>query len=285
MSRLKIATIFLRYGVDKYATALENLNSILPNIMGEVEHETLVVDNAIRDDDEIPPDSILKIIAGDNSSWEFSGWDRGIEHLGNEIWNYDYINLVSSAFAELYNDYLKRFNVSHLLELAGKPVALGHIDCYNAPVCFGYHRFQHWMRSSFILIAPSELKALGSLVSVEGGDGIFSEDHNQPFLCDSPVSANYQEYIISWLTGSGTGQGTEWHSKFELQQENFKYFQQKSKAIFNEQLFSVRLRALGCKLIDVTWYDTMKKNGNTSIDLNTHWREQLQNRDSGKVVV
>ena len=76
------------------------------------------------------------------------------------------------------------------------------------------------------------------------------------FRPSAPLSANYQKYILDWLTGNGTGQGVEWHSRFGLTPESLPFFEAKASAILNEQMLSVRLRAQGCALLDATWLAT-----------------------------
>ena len=52
-------------------------------------------------------------------------------------------------------------------------------------------------------------------------------------------------------------------------------------AIMNEQMLGVRLRAMGCRLIDVTWLARMLSRGRIGADRwQTGWREQLAGRDT-----
>src|SRR5262245_1291084 len=77
------------------------------------DHATLVVDNALPGDFvEHRPRRTL--IGGDNSSSEFSGWDRGIETIGDELPGYDLIHLVTSAFNTLDTAYLTPFTTKML---------------------------------------------------------------------------------------------------------------------------------------------------------------------------
>src|SRR5258708_32087758 len=121
--------------------------------------------------------------------------------------------------------------------LRGRAAAVGHIDYYNDPVIIGAfsgkvgtgfpkenatsigspeQSLRSWLRSSFVFLPPAELRLLGSLVSIDDPQSLFSGDPESPFRGDAPLSANYRQYIIGWLTGRGTGQGVEWHSRFSL---------------------------------------------------------------------
>ena len=61
--------------------------------------------------------------------------------------------------------------------------------------------------------------------------------------------------------------------------------------ILNEQMLGVRLRALGCTLLDVTWFATQLGepgvgSGSRSNDVfSTHWTRQLADRDRDRVSV
>ena len=84
----------------------------------------------------------------------------------------------------------------------------------------------------------------------------------------------------------GVGQGVTWHSTFELTRATLPSFEQKARTILNEHLLSIRLRALGCHLVDVTWLSTKLRRGlGSQVPLSTSWREQLANRDRDALVL
>jgi hypothetical protein len=138
-----------------------------------------------------------------------------------------------------------------------------------------------WLRSSFVFLPPAELQLLGSLVSIDAPRAFFSGDPCAPFRSDAPLSTRYRDYIRDWLTGPGTGQGVEWHSRFELTQATLRLFEAKAMAIINEQVLSARLRAQGCALIDATWLATRRARLPTDdvLDVIPSWRRQITARD------
>ena len=154
----------------------------------------------------------------------------------------------------------------------GRGACLGHIDCYNEPIEVASYRAQHWVRSCFFFLPPVEARTLGSFVSVADGSRYFSGDPHNPFLPEAPISLRYRDYITSWLTGDGVGQGVKWHSTFTLTRETLPAFEQKARAILNEQLLSIRLQAQGCHLVDVTWLSAMVRRGEPEIPWSTPWR-------------
>jgi hypothetical protein len=70
-----------------------------------------------------------------------------------------------------------------------------------------------------------------------------------------------------------------WHSSLELTPDRLRAFEGKALAILNEHLLAIRLRALGCRLIDVNWLHGRLKHGALEPeDLGMPWRRQLRGR-------
>src|SRR5262249_5147380 len=177
-----------------------------------------------------------------------------IDQLGSEVKKYDVVHFVTSAFGTLYTDYLERF-CPQIVELtAGRPIAVGHFDYYPHPVRVGPFASLHCIRSSFWLITTVELLRLRTLASLYSTAGLFSVRGRWPFAATAPLSQGYQRLIHDWLTtDQGTGQGMAWHSRFELNETTLTLFRNKTVAILNEHLLSIRLRAQGTHLLDLTY--------------------------------
>jgi hypothetical protein len=276
----RVLTILARFGTEQYASAEREIAELFGRQMPAVDRDILVVDNARpRHSVEEREDGTV-VIGGDNSAREFSAFDRAIDHVGSRIWSYDLVHFATSAFNRLYVAYLDRFGTRLLEALVGRPACVGHIDCYNEPIDVLTYRSQHWIRSCFFFMPPEEVRALGSFVSVTEPGRFFSGNPDEPFRADAPISDRYREYITHWLTGGDIGQGVEWHSRFALTRETLTEFEEKTRAILNEQLLGIRLRAMGCRVIDVTWLSAMlRHHAPEDIAWDTPWREQLANRD------
>jgi hypothetical protein len=281
---MRVLTILARFGTEQYARAEREIDDIFRRRMPEVERVVLVVDNAMTEAPVAERGSRM-LIGGDNTAQEFSAFDRAVEFVGPDIWRYDLVHFATSAFNTLHTEYLERFATPLLEAAANRPACLGHIDCYNQAVEIAGFRSQHWVRSCFFFLPPAEVKALGSFVAIRDGSCFFSHDPEAPFRPDAPLSHQYRQYIVDWLTGGDIGQGVRWHSKFELTHEALPSFERKAVAIMNEQLLAVRLRAMGCRLIDVTWAATMLASDNPSIPWTTSWREQVAGRDRHALVL
>ncbi|WP_246684841.1 hypothetical protein [Mesorhizobium sp. B2-7-1] len=283
-SKLRILTLLARHGTARYPTALQDLRAMFAAQMPDVSHHMLVIDNTLPEGHRADLDREVELIGGSNSSWEFSAWDSGIAYLGKRVNDHDLVHLATSAFAEYTPDHLKLIDQNVVRHLPGLNAVLGHVDFYNEPVSVFGISWQAWLRSSFILMRPRHLQALGSMVSVTGGTPIFSGDPLAPFRKDAPISRSYRQFLVGWLTGAGTGQGPGWHSRFDLTLETLPFFESKARAILNEQMLTNRLLAIGSAIVDVTWLARKAKAAN-SISLGDipDWRAQIRPRVERKL--
>jgi hypothetical protein len=274
---MRVLVLFVRHGEERYRDALDELTDLYDRRAPELTRSTIVIDNALpaSSPKELGPDCIL--IGGDNTWWEFSGWQRAICELGNEIKKYDLVHLVTSAFRTLYTDHLERFSPQVAQLAAERPIAVGHIDYYPHPVRIGSFMSRHWIRSSFWLINPFELLRLRTVISLDNAADLFSVQGGWPFAGTAQLSYGYQRLIYNWLTTrEGTGQGTTWHSRFELNGMTRTLFRNKAVAIMNEHLLSIRLRAQGTHLLDLTYLAEMIGAGRPIPTPYPHWRAQMK---------
>jgi len=80
--------------------------------------------------------------------------------------------------------------------------------------------------------------------------------------------------------GNDIGQGVTWHTRITLNEAGLPEFERKAMAILNEHLLGLRLRAAGCRTIDVTWLSgQLAGRRPDAVDWNTPWWRQLASRD------
>jgi hypothetical protein len=274
---MRVLILFVRYGEERYCNALDELADLYRRRAPELIRSTVVIDNALPASlsKELGSDGLL--IGGDNTWWEFSGWQRAISELGSEIKKYDVVHLVTSAFRTLYTDFLERFCPQIAKLAAEHPIAVGHIDYYPHPVRVETFVSRHWIRSSFWLINTFELLRLRSLVSLYNVSELFSVQGEWPFAEAAQLSYGYQKLIYNWLTmRGGTGQGTTWHSRFEFNDTTRTLFQNKTAAILNEHLLSIRLRAQGTRVLDLTYLAELIGERRPIPTPYPHWRTQMK---------
>ncbi len=269
----RLLSLFVQHGALAYPSALTELRALIGRQLPGVRHDVLVLDNAMPARRPHPLRGVARLstvrwpraVAASNEAWEFSAWDDGIAWMGGRLHRYDAVALVTSAFLQYdARRHLERLRPAMVEMVCDQRVVLGHTDRYDEPVWFDGAALQEWVRSSFLLVAPDELLRLGSLVSAQAMHRVFVDTLAKPgepgepgaavspFRADAPLSASYQRYLLGWLTGDGTGQGVEWHSRFELRDATLPRFRAKATAIVNEQLLTYRLRAQGCRPVDLT---------------------------------
>jgi hypothetical protein len=282
---MRVVTILARHGTERYPRAEHEVAELFERQLPEVAREVIVVDTAVA------PGTVTRapgvtVLGADNRAREFSAFDQAIEWMGPAVKDYDLVHFATSAFNMLYTGYLERFTPAVLRTITSAPACVGHIDCYNEPVRLGSFVSQYWIRTCFFLLAPSQVGALGSFVSVANGSAYFSADPSAPFRTDAPLSERYRRYIIEWLTGQDIGQGVSWHSRLALAPESLANFEAKTLAILNEHMLGVRLRALGCPLIDVTWLSTLTDRlPPADIPWHLPWWQQLAARDRDSITI
>lgn len=276
---MKILSLFLRHGTEKYKDASTTLSEYYLRRLPGVTITRVIIDSATPVETESVLDDGTLVIGGDNSLWEFSAWDTGLARFASTLARYDYVHFVTSAYLQLYTAYIDRIDSSMLQALQGKDIALGHIDAYNEPVEFLGVTSQAWIRSSFLFIPPFALRRLGAVTTLGDRAAWFSGDIENPFAQRAAIGPDMRRNIVSWLTGDGTGQGTTWHSRFVLKRETMPFFEAKTLAILNEHALSLRLLAQGTSLVDPTWMSAvLQKKPLVDARALIDWRRQLAQR-------
>lgn len=274
---MRILTLLARHGTDKYK-GVEDVDLFFERQLPLVQRELVIIDNALSEGYEDTAGQNRILIGGSNAQREFSSWESGLAYMAPRLGDFDLVHLATEAFNTLYTRYLDRISSDMLGMILRRGAALGHIDYYNEPIMAFGRRSQAWLRSSFLFLPPAEVKMLGSLVTVADGSAIFTHDPAVPFRSDAPLSPNYRQFLLDWLTGDGTGQGVHWHSRFVLCEETLPWFEAKVLSIVNEHMLSVRLRAQGCAMVDATWLagrlEELKQTGQCLGSIPS-WRTQL----------
>jgi hypothetical protein len=246
---MKLLVLFLQYGNKQSSKSFIALQNILNNQLDEFQHHCVVIDNSLHPD-EFQFLQNHELIGGNNSKLEFSGWDHAIKKYNFE--SYQGILFVTSAFLEMYTDYLKYFTNSVLKYAIEQKIFLGHIDRYPSTILLKNQRLNWWIRTAFFFLHPEIINKLGTLDSDFHTNQIFTDDWNFPFLNHQEIMCDqYKKYILDWLTGNGYD-STKWHSTFNLNSTTFDRFKSKTVSILNEHNLTLRVHKLNYRVCDVT---------------------------------
>jgi len=254
---MRMLSLFLRYGDNDYYGAINRLCLLYQNIDG-LEYDVLLIDNSLSTDIQVNIGPNIVMVGGDNTRREFSGWHSVLKRFPYLMDGYDLVNIVTSAFENEYSGFYQHIN-SNTFEYAVKNenVVLAHIDAYPDSVRLYGRSFQTWGCSKFILTVPERINKLDTFVGDFSGEDFFSCNTDEPFKKEAPLSENYRAHLLNWVTGSGLPHG-QWHSVFELSNENIKRFFSKAMSIIDEHSLSMRFRETGARIIDFTWLHSKK---------------------------
>jgi hypothetical protein len=289
MGGIRLLSLFVRHGtgshgrVEGAVSGVEEIHEIYRERFSAEVH-SVVIDNALAP--ETPPvfEASHSVIAGDNHDSEFSGWDRGLAFARQSGLEYDVVHLCTSTFRSLYSEYTAFVDERVLQLIAAVPSCVGHIDAYNEPVELFGRPSQHWIRTSYFFLSRQVAEALSSFVSVKEPERLFCDSPNDVFKEDAPLSKNYREMLLSWLSGRDLGQGRIWHSAFPDLRQHLPEVRRKIVAILNEHLLAIRLREAGLPLLDGIWLGHNLRSVAFPIAVggwNPDWRHQIMTRPVG----
>ena len=246
---IKILCLYLRYGPNVYPGSLEKLIKWYQEKQqtANVTLTAWIIDNKIdKEYDGIDVATGFRLISGDNSQREFSGFQKVIEKFRKEVESYDVVHFVTSAFDQLFTGYREYFDLNHLYPILHRPLCLGHIDAYDKPVSLMGSTSQSWIRTCFFYISPQYIYTLRELNSIRDGSKFF--DKTGKFLNNGNIDETYILYLKKWLYGEKM-QGLVWHGTMKNDRE----FADKALSIINEHMLSIRLRSIGVNLVDYYW--------------------------------
>jgi glycosyltransferase involved in cell wall biosynthesis len=248
---IKLSVVFVQYFQKKYRGALEQLIALL-NRLPSIEATLVVVDNAQPGtwDHEITAQMVH--LGGDNSSHEFSAFDRGLSYLEASTIETDVYAFVTDAFTAYGDRYLDLIDAETIGSCLDLEACIGWVDAFGPTLhALGYD-YRCWMRTSLFFMPASVLPRVAPICTPLEGARIFGSDATLPFLEDCDLSPNLRQSLLAWLTTVPTDvTGVDsWHSQFELTDRTFERFQKKVGAILREHLLSAKLQRLSIPCFD-----------------------------------
>jgi glycosyltransferase involved in cell wall biosynthesis len=257
---LRVLSFFVRYGDSDYKGAYQALMEFYARLP-RVDVSSVLIDTALPAGVEAHLGRCARMMAGDNRRREFSGWNSALEKYAGRLDEFDLIHLVTSAFRNEYNGFYPLVRREMFEYAAEHPdVVMAHVDAYPDTVRMFGRTFQTWACSKFLLASPGTIRGLESFTGPFGARDFFADRPDGLFIENGPLSENYRKYLVDWLTGDGLPHG-KWHSVFELTPENVERFHAKALSILDEHSFSMRLREIGAKIIDFTWWHANRLKG------------------------
>ena len=237
---MKLIVLFLQYDAEKYPNAFTYLKKYLKFIT--IDTEIIIIDNKVESKLHriLYKDGTIGI-GGDNTLWEFSGWQRGIDYLHENDIDYDAILFVNDAFlAPGHNELIDIISDESVLKCIKEDSMIGSLcDSYYGKCEISGYESYDFIRSNCFILSKSLMHKLVTLWSVDKSflERCITKEPSYPyFKTDAPLNDYMKIGVIDCLT-------KYWHTKFKLT-DNWELFRMKTLALFNEHLLTQRVRAI-----------------------------------------
>jgi len=259
----KLIIIYLAYGSAHIQSGISVLKDIALRMFPGTKLQILIVDNSQQNifsrHDEITT------ISGDNSLWEFSGWDHGITYAEKEL-NPDsstiYLFANDTFHRRQYRDGPNFLDVFNKELIEGKDVltsAIGYLDDFPKQVSLNKIKYSTWIRSNIFFLPRKTTIDLYPLTAKFDDNVLFSDQPEQFWSTSDLLSDNWKAYISSWLFGRSSESYPEyklqWIKAQPVTNENFEFFKKKARCIISEHFLTARLHQMKIPIIDTNIFE------------------------------
>ncbi len=239
----RLVVVFVQYDTQKYPDAFKRMRLYLRKY--KVDMLTyVVVDNKSNSPGWYRGDGRTFFLPGDNTDREFSAWRKGVEFVKAQGVVFDVILFANDAFEAGSRSYLRNHDArwltvkSHMLNAVVGTISTNYKDTRLLGMSA-----RHWIKTNCFFVPKSVMDQIGDLVSIDEsalGDYLPEAypESGELFKSHAPINDVYKDYLVDWLTN-------RWHSKMKIHDGTWVAFRGKVKSIFNEALFSARVREKG----------------------------------------
>lgn len=250
----KIFCVYTSYGETNLDSGLAHIERIVRRWNAKLTY--IAVENQWSSNVTMSAPMGSRVIAGDNSLREFSGYEKGFHALiqSRMLGATDIILFANDTFDRNYgSDYLDLFDWGFIENSLAQPGLVGWVDQYPELVEIFGHSHRSWIRTSFFLGRAKDFAEIFPLGTFIQSLDIFSHDMQEFFIKDDRrLSENFKAFNRTWLLGTEHESFKEnWHSIEKAKEHGLAYLQQKMKCIMAEHLVSLRAKSLGLSLADV----------------------------------
>ncbi len=258
----KIIILFLVYGNKHVQSGLEKIEEIISRMFPSTNTDYLVIDNNLPTSFCGKKANILTI-GGDNTLFEFSGWDHAISYM-HENMNYSNESLVLFVNDTFHRrdykqgkDYLDFFDLSIINNKDVMNSAIGYLDDFPRDVSLNGIKYNNWIRSNIFFLPAHIVREIYPLSysAIFEPQAIFSNDPNYFWSNTDSISENWKAYISSWLFGTINNNYPEynlnWLKATPAGAENHEYFKKKALCILSEHYLSARLLNMSTPIINI----------------------------------
>lgn len=260
-----IFVIGLSYGQENVVPMLAVADMFCKKNFPDYKIEHVIVDNKISTFYE-KAGSAGTLISGDNSYFEFSGWERGIAYINNKFSPSpkDICILVNDTihqrnYATGGSHFYEDFVIDNISKKWPSRWAAGYVDDFPSPTSICGITFSTWIRSNFVVFNWNCIDLITPLLFPYPTELLFSDNISDGFWGENaPMSQNWKAYISCWLFGIEDAQFPEYRLKWlksrSLAEGNVKYFRRKAICILSEHYLTARLLQANVHIFDFNTY-------------------------------
>ena len=251
-----VHALFLVFGKDHVKPGLRHIYDFFDRCCADHESHILIIDNAMEDGLQASIDN-YRVVSGDNTCLDFSGWEKGFSFLADchSLSDEDILIFCNDSFFRSYSPrVIDGFRPGDITPGALHDRIAGFVDRYSAPVSILGYKFDRWIRSNFFVMTLNTFKKLDGLVFPLPPEKIFSAHAGQFFSGTLDVSDDYRANLNKWLFGEEAGCDMymdEWHGATGLDRDNIEFFRKKARAILSEQFLSVKIANKGLGILEI----------------------------------
>lgn len=200
---IRLTVVFVQYDRKKYSRALDRMIAFLTGF--EADYRIVIVDNAHPGTWMHQVCANIVQVGGDNSAWEFSAFDHGLDFLADSGRVSDVYGFATDAFLADGDEYLDLIDDDCLRYCLDLEACVGWIDSFGEDhTAFGL-RYRDWMRTSLFFVPRKVLAGRLPMTTPFDPASIFGADSAAPFLESAPLSGGFRNCLLSWLTTEETG--------------------------------------------------------------------------------
>ncbi len=260
----QVIVLFLIYGDKFEKSGLGYLELIVRRMFPATVIDIVVIDNSLPESYVKHCDGYVRI-GGNNTLWEFSGWDRGLDYIKENIScsRYAHVFFANDTFHQrTYRDGKNFLDVFDSPILKGKDVvksAIGYLDDFPKDVQLCGIEYRYWIRSNIFSLPIDIVYKLYPFAETIDSQAVFSSDYEVFWSETDLISDNWKVYISSWLFGTENPKYPEyrlhWLKATSITADNYKFFKKKAKCILAEHYLSARLFDMKVPIIDTNIFD------------------------------
>ncbi|MBM2815537.1 MAG: glycosyl transferase group 1 [Ignavibacteria bacterium] len=252
--KIKLAVLFVEYNKEKYSASFEILKkSLEKQIKTEILY--IIIDNSEEQKEMTFIANNIHRISGDNSFNEFSGWQKGLNYLGANNFNYEVILFITETFLQYDDVFLFSYAITAIKRCIryGSMTGIIDKDKKRKELRLFDNHIKCWLRTSAFVLSKDYVPKFKLLWVDSNTLDKFIPEKYEPekiqkpsdyFLADAPLSPQLKEKIIEWLS-------MKWYAAFDINEASWSFFRKKVKSLLNESMISIQAATIGC---GIKWY-------------------------------